>query len=63
MDYLNRLAATVLGVILLVVVVTAILTFIGVPEVTYKPYLFFLVAIVVLSAILSPQPISMIASK
>jgi hypothetical protein len=44
-----------------VMVVTLILSFFGVPQSDYVPYMYFLVALVVLSLYLAPQPLSIIA--
>ena len=49
-----------LAMVLVVVMMTAIMTFFGVDPVYYTPYMYFLVAMTVLGLYLSPQPISMI---
>jgi hypothetical protein len=57
---LNRIALTILASIVLVVILTAIMSFAGAPQEEYMPYIYFVIALVVLSAILPAQPLSMI---
>jgi len=57
---LNRIAVTVLVSIAVVVIVTTVMTFTGAAQEEYMPYIYFVVALVVLSAILPAQPLSMI---
>jgi hypothetical protein len=56
MDYLNRLALTLLCMMLFISLMTSILTFLGVKPILYQPYLFFIIALVILSFILPPSP-------
>ena len=56
MDYLNRLASTLLAGILFVLTLTTIMTFLGVEPRSYQPYLYFGVAMTTLSFVLSPEP-------
>jgi hypothetical protein len=56
MDYLNRLAATVLAGILFVITLTSLMTFLGVGTRDYQPYLYFGVAMTTLGFVLSPTP-------
>ena len=58
--YLNRLATTVLIGIIVIVVLTTIMTFAGVPEEQYMPYIYFSLALIILSTILPAIPMSMI---
>jgi hypothetical protein len=57
---LNRIAMTILASIVVVVILTAVLTFAGAQQDEYMPYIYFIIALVVLSAILPAQPLSMI---
>ena len=57
---LNRIAITVLVSIVVVVIVTTVLSFAGAASEEYMPYIYFVVAMVILSAILPAQPLSMI---
>lgn len=56
MDYLNRLAATLLAGIVFVITLTSLMTFLGVQPRTYQPYLYFGLAMTTLSFVLSPVP-------
>jgi hypothetical protein len=56
MDYPNRVALTVLGLIVVTSILTTILTFAGVNPTAYQPYLFFIMAFAILSLFLSPYP-------
>ena len=58
--YLNRLATTVLIGLVVVVLLTTIMTFAGVLEADYMPYVYFAIALVILSAVLPSTPLSMI---
>lgn len=58
--YLNRLATTVLIGIIVIVILTTIMTFTGVPEEQYMPYIYFALSLIILSAILPTIPMSMI---
>ena len=58
---LNRIAITVLVSIVVIVIITTIMTFAGAAQDEYMPYIYFVVALVILSAILPAQPLSMIA--
>jgi hypothetical protein len=57
---LNRIAVTILISIVVIVILTTIMTFTGVGQEEYMPYIYFVVALVILSAILPTQPLSMI---
>jgi hypothetical protein len=56
MDYLNRMASTLLAGILFVLTLTSLMTFLGVEPRTYQPYLYFGLAMTALSFVLSPEP-------
>jgi hypothetical protein len=56
MDYPNRVALTILVLIVSTSVLTTILTFAGVNPKAYQPYLFFVIALALLSFFLSPYP-------
>ena len=58
--FLNRVAITVLAGLLVVVIITAIMTFAGIGPESYMPYVYFAVALVVLSVVLPMQPQGMI---
>jgi len=58
--YANRIAMTVLCCIVVIAVVTSIMSFAGVPETDYMPYIYFLVALLVLSIVLPALPLSLI---
>lgn len=58
MDYLNRLALSILVMIVGISILTSILTFFAVKPIVYQPYLFFLIALVLLSFILHPYPVT-----
>lgn len=51
---------TILASIVLVVILTAVMSFAGAPQEEYMPYIYFVIALVVLSAILPAQPLSLI---
>ena len=57
---LNRIAVTVLASMVVVVLMTTILTFAGAQQEEYMPYIYFIVAMVILSAVLPAKPLSMI---
>jgi hypothetical protein len=56
MDYPNRVALTVLALVVGTSILTTILTFAGVNRTVYQPYLFFIMALALLSFFLSPYP-------
>jgi len=57
---LNRIATTVLVSIVAIVILTTIMSFAGAAQEEYMPYIYFVVALVCLSAVLPAQPLSMI---
>jgi hypothetical protein len=56
MDYPNRVAFTILVIVVVTSLLTTILTFAGVNPTVYQPYLFFIMALALLSFFLSPYP-------
>jgi hypothetical protein len=56
MDYLNRMACTLLVGVVFVLTLTSLMTFLGVGPRTYQPYLYFGLTLTSLSFILSPSP-------
>ena len=60
MDYIKKVVLAVLVMVCMVSVLTAIMSFFGVAPSSYSPYMYFLIAMVVLGVFLSPTPISMI---
>jgi uncharacterized membrane protein len=54
MEYINRLAWTVLYIIVTVVVFTGVMNFISVSSTTYSPFLYFTIALFIFSLLLSP---------
>jgi hypothetical protein len=54
MEYINRLAWTVLYIIVTVVIFTSVMNFINVSSTTYSPYLYFIIALFIFSLLLSP---------
>ena len=59
-DFFKRTLIVVIGVTLSVVLVTSIMGFMGVPPMSFNPYMFFLIAIGVLALFLSPRPLSIV---
>ncbi len=53
MDYVNRVALTVLYAIVTIVVFTSVMTFIDVEPQAYNPYLYFLILLMIFQLILS----------
>ena len=60
MDYPNRVALTILVLIVVTSLLTTILTFAGVNPSVYQPYIFFIIALALLSFFLSPYPTSLL---
>jgi hypothetical protein len=52
MDYLNRVALTVLLTIIVVVIFTTAMSFVDIPPADYQPYMYYVVAMAVLSMVL-----------
>jgi hypothetical protein len=52
MEYLNRVFLTILLTIIVVVIFTTAMTFFGVPVADYQAYLYYVVAMAVLSMVL-----------
>lgn len=52
MEYLNRVALTVLLTVVVVVIFTTAMTFVGVSSADYQPYMYYVVAMAVLSMVL-----------
>ena len=55
MDYLNRVALTILACIIVVVLLTTIFSFMGIPAEQMFPYTTFLVGLVLFSAVLPSE--------
>jgi hypothetical protein len=60
MDYIKKVVLAVLVMVCMVAVMTTIMSFFGVTPAAYSPYMYFMIAMVVLGLFLSPTPISMI---
>jgi hypothetical protein len=60
MDYIKKVVLAMLVMVCLVAVVTTIMSFFGVSTASYSPYMYFIIAMVVLGLFLSPTPISTI---
>lgn len=56
MDYVQRVAMTVLISVVLVIVLTAVFRFFAVRPLMYQPYVYFLVGMVAVSFVLPPEP-------
>lgn len=52
MEYLNRVALTILLTVILVVIFTTAMVFVGVQPADYQPYMYYAVAMAVLSMVL-----------
>jgi hypothetical protein len=55
--------AAALATVGIVVLLTMIFSFFGVPSYLYMPYIYFLVAVALFALILSPQPASILDPK
>lgn len=53
MDYVNRVALTILYAIVTIVVFTSVMTFIDVEPQTYNPYLYFILLLLSFQLVLS----------
>jgi len=55
MEYITRVAWTVLYIIVTVVVFTGVMNFVNITSEMYSPYLYFIIALLIFSLILSPK--------
>jgi hypothetical protein len=60
MDFVQRVLISLILTITTVILTTSILTFFGVPPHVFNPYMFYLVALVLLGLFLSPKPVSLL---
>lgn len=57
-DFFKRVLVIVICTVGCVVVMTTIMTFLGVSPASYNPYMYFVIAMAVFGLFLSPKPIS-----
>ena len=55
MEYITRVAWTVLYIIVTVIVFTSVMNFISITSDVYSPYLYFIIALFIFSMILSSK--------
>ena len=53
MDYVNRVALTILYAVVTVVVFTSVMTFIDVDPQVYNPYMYFIMLLLIFQLVLS----------
>jgi hypothetical protein len=53
LDYVNKFALTILYAIMTIIVFTSVMTFIGVEPMTYNPYLYFIMMLLLFYLTLS----------
>jgi hypothetical protein len=61
MHILQRAILSAIVTVGTIMVFTILFSFFGIPPTSYTPYMYFFVALVVLSLYLSPEPLSIIA--
>jgi hypothetical protein len=59
-DFFKRVLIVTVGIIVTVIVLTTIMTFIGVSAVSFNPYMYFIIAMGLLAVFLSPKPLSIV---
>ena len=58
MEYITRLAWTVLYIIVTVIVFTGVMNFVNITSDIYSPFLYFIIALFIFSLLLSPNKTS-----
>ena len=53
MDYVNRVALTILYAMVTIVVFTSVMTFVDVEPQVYNPYLYFIILLLIFQLVLS----------
>jgi hypothetical protein len=59
-DYFKKVLIIAIGIIVITVITTTIMTFLGVSPWVFNPYMFFLIALGILAIFLSPTSQSVI---